>query len=348
MKNYLETTTHNIAWFKNAEDAGELIISPQFQRHLVWTEKQMSYLMDSILHAYPIPELYIQENISSEGKSQFTVVDGQQRLRSILQFINGGFEIDETQSSNWGGLAFDDLTDEDKKRFFSYKFVIRILPEMEDAELRSIFQRINRYNYALNSQELRQSTYSGDFIKLMNEIADSDYWVEIDLFSASRIRRMLDVEFISELAIAYLNGFQNKKNKLDFYYMLYEQEFSEETKIRSLFNTIVPEIIKVLPDIKKTRWCKLIDFYTLFLVMAEFYDRVPLSSDMRTLLGDKLRRFSALVNEVQSPKEIQTFEEFSENILVYATGVRNSSDLASRKYRHNSLKNEIEPLFAVK
>lgn len=345
MKDYLETTTHNIIWFKNAEDAGELTISPQFQRHLVWTEKQMSYLMDSILHAYPIPELYIQETISVEGKTHYTVVDGQQRLRSILKFINGEFEIDETQSSNWGGYMFDDLSNEDKKRFFSYKFVIRILPEMDDAELRSIFQRINRYNYALNSQELRQSTYSGDFIKLMNEIADSAYWEEIDLFSPSRIRRMLDVEYVSELTIAFLNGFQNKKKKLDYFYLLYEQEFNEEVQVRSIFATVVPEILKVIPDIKTTRWCKLVDFYTLFLVLSDFAELFPLSSDKRIALGEKLRQFSCLVNELQNTKETETQKEFSANIIMYASGVRNSSDLASRRDRHNSLKNEIESIF---
>ena len=59
MKNYLNTTTYNISWFKKASDAGELEMSPPFQRNPVWTDRQKSFLIDSILNGYPIPEIYM-------------------------------------------------------------------------------------------------------------------------------------------------------------------------------------------------------------------------------------------------------------------------------------------------
>ena len=49
MLNYLNTTNYNISWFKKAHDAEELQMSPPFQRKPVWTNKQKSYLIDSIL-----------------------------------------------------------------------------------------------------------------------------------------------------------------------------------------------------------------------------------------------------------------------------------------------------------
>lgn len=98
MKNYLNTTTYNISWFKKAFDADELEMSPPFQRNPVWTERQKSYLIDSILNGYPIPELYLQEKISPDGRTKYIIVDGQQRIRSVLGFIAEEFEIAEGAS----------------------------------------------------------------------------------------------------------------------------------------------------------------------------------------------------------------------------------------------------------
>ena len=103
-------------------------------------------------------------------------------------------------------------------------------------------------------------------------------------FSPEKVRRMLDVEYISELTIAYLNGHQNKKDKLDYYYTLYETEYDETEHVESVFDKVCNELIQVLPEIKKTRWSRLIDFYTLFLVLSEREDTLPLTQDGRESL----------------------------------------------------------------
>lgn len=340
MKNYLDTTTYNISWFKKAYDAKELEMSPPFQRNPVWTEKQKSFLIDSVLNGYPIPEIYIQEKISADGKTKYVIVDGQQRIRSVLGFIAGDFEISEGESEKWAMCSFDDLSEDDKINFYSYKFVVRTLPDISDTEIRSIFQRINKNNVALNAQELRQSTYSGDFINSMNRISDKEYWKDIGLFSAEKVRRMLDVEFISELTIAFLNGHQNKKDKLDYYYVMYETEYTEVEYVETVFDKVCYELIQVLPDIKKTRWGKLIDFYSLFLVMADSETLLPLSQDNRVILRDKLIAFSNSVTAYQKREEGDK-SQVHPNVVLYASGIRNSSDLNCRKNRFAALKAEL-------
>lgn len=341
MKNYLNTTTYNVSWFKKTFDAGELEMSPPFQRNPVWTDKQKSFLIDSVLKGYPIPEIYIQEKISADGRTQYIVVDGQQRIRSVLGFITGEFEICEGESDKWSLCSFEDLSEEDKIRFYSYKFVVRTLPDITDDEIRSIFQRINKNNVALNPQELRQSTYNGDFIKLMNQISDKDYWKDIGLFSPEKIRRMLDVEYISELSIALLNGPQNKKDKLDYYYVMYETEFSDKEYVESVFDKVCNELIQVIPEIKKTRWSRLVDFYTLFLVLAENEENLPLAQDKRDHLREKLLSFGNSISAYQKKSDEEKTGEPQENVLLYASGIRNSSDLNSRKNRSIALQKEL-------
>ena len=63
---YLNTTHRSAVWFKKTFDAGDLVIKPPFQRNPVWSIRQKSSLIDTILLEYPIPELYMQE-VTTEG-----------------------------------------------------------------------------------------------------------------------------------------------------------------------------------------------------------------------------------------------------------------------------------------
>jgi uncharacterized protein with ParB-like and HNH nuclease domain len=220
-----------VVWFKKAYEAGDIVIKAPYQRNPVWSDRQKSSLIDTILLEYPIPELYMQELTDATGEQTHVVVDGQQRIRAVLSFLAGEFELDD-ESPSWAGLTFDDLALEDRKKLFEYNFIVRLLPEMPDEELRAIFQRINRNTVTLNPQELRHATYWGPFIKLMEELADLEFWNNAGIFSANDRRRMLDVEYVSELAIAVLNGLQNKKKNLEEFYQQYETKFESAQQLR--------------------------------------------------------------------------------------------------------------------
>ena len=203
MQRYLNTTHRSVVWFKKTFDTGDLIIKPPFQRNPVWSLRQQSSLIDTILLEYPIPEIYMQEVTDADGNQKHILVDGQQRVRAVLSYLSGEFELEE-ESPKWPGLAFEDLAQADRKRIYEYSFVVRLLPEMPEDEVRTIFQRVNKNTTTLNAQELRHAIYWGPFIKLMEEISDFEFWSDAGIFSANDRRRMLDIEFISELSVAVL------------------------------------------------------------------------------------------------------------------------------------------------
>lgn len=343
MENFLNTTLRNIAWFNQVRDNNELEVKPPFQRNPVWVNRQKSYLIDTILNKYPIPEIYMQETVDENGKAKYIIVDGQQRIRSVLDFISGLFSIDETDSPQFEGAYFKDLTAIQKKEFYQYNFVVRILPNISDKELRAIFQRLNKNVVALNKQELRQATYSGPFIKVMNLISDKEAFSKIGLFTPNDIRRMLDVEFVSELTIALLNGIQNKKDKLEYYYQIYEETDPNVLEIRENFDIILGEILKILPDIQKTRWRKKTDFYSLFLVFGNHIDDLPLDKEGRTCAMDLLIEFGENITKRMkiSPDE----KDFSKEVEKYAKGMRATSDYSSRVYRNEALEEVLQSVF---
>lgn len=345
MSDFLNTTLRNVAWFKGAYDRKELDMKPPFQRNPVWVTRQKSYLIDTILNGFPIPEIYMQETVDESGSPKYIIVDGQQRTRAFLEYLDGDFCIDSKESPELGDLYFDDLSTNQKKDFFKYNFVIRILPDISDEELREIFQRLNKNVVSLNKQELRQATYWGDFIKTMNKISDKEYWNKVDIFTPNDVRRMLDVEYISELSIYYLHGLQNKKDNLDKFYALYEEDFDEKQKLIDVFDTVIGEIIKILPNISETRWKKKADFYSLFGLFAKNEDKLPLSKDSRIISRDLLLDFGNEIDFfVKTDKENQDFE-ISEATKEYGKGIRASTDLGSRKNRENGLKIKLKEVF---
>lgn len=344
-KNYLTTTNRNIAWFKGTFDRGELDMKPPFQRNPVWVTRQKSFLIDTILNGYPIPEIYMQETVDEQGKSKYIIVDGQQRTRAVLEYIEGKFCIDAKESPNLADLYFEDLTSDQKKTFFQYNFVIRVLPDVPEEELRTIFQRLNKNVVSLNKQELRQATYWGSFIKAMNLISNKEYWGKIDIFTPNDIRRMLDVEYISELAIFALHGYQNKKDNLDKYYEHYEEEFDNEKEIIDTFDTVNGELLKILPTIADTRWSKKTDYYTLFGLFARNKQSLPLSKEKRELARVKLVEFANELNSFVKTDKDDDNISYSNATLEYGRGIRASTDIGSRKAREAGLVLQLSGVF---
>jgi len=190
-------TNHPISHFKKHEVDESLDLSPSFQRKPVWTDGQASYLIDSILNNLPVPEIFVRLSSDQEGNSLYEVVDGQQRLRSIIRFYKNQLVLTgDSVSPKWMGKTWNDLEDETKTNFWQYKLVVRELENASDTEVRDMFRRLNANQSNLNDQELRHSQYSGEFISTVEELAADRWWLNNKVVTPTQIRRMNDVEFI--------------------------------------------------------------------------------------------------------------------------------------------------------
>jgi Protein of unknown function DUF262 len=333
---FLNTTSHNVAWFQKRYQANELELKAPFQRNPVWTKKQKAYLIDTILRGYPIPELYMQEFADADGNDVYIVVDGQQRVRACVEFVAGEFSLDAEDSPEFADMFFDDLSEDQKKAIYNYSLVVRVLPEMPEIQLRSIFQRLNRHVVSLNRQELRHATYWGEFITCIEKLADDERWTPISVFTPNDVRRMLDIEFISELVVGFLHGVQNKKESLDDWYESYEQEFGERREVEKVFSGTLSELHGLLPDISETRWRKKSDFYTLFLALAERSKQFPWARDARDKVSAAVRAFGADVDKYIRGKEDGA--QFPKVVSKYSDAVEKAaSDLNNRKTRRDAL-----------
>ena len=155
---------------------------------------------------------------------------------------------------------------------------------------------------------------------------------------------MLDVEFISELAVAMLHGPQNKKQSLDKYYALYENTFDDAKHVKETFRKVAGELVQSVGQFSKTRWRKKSDFYTLFLIMARRSGALPLNQARRQQLKISLVRFGNAVDAIL--RDVGTAKGKTANVKAYASSVeRAASDLANRKARETALEAELGPIF---
>lgn len=106
MKNF-DSRTYSISDFLEWYSNGQLELNPKFQRRSVWDDNARSYLMDTIIRGFPIPKVFIRQKLNVTTRNNIReVVDGQQRLRTILSFLQDGFMLSPKHNSKYGGLVF--------------------------------------------------------------------------------------------------------------------------------------------------------------------------------------------------------------------------------------------------
>ncbi len=355
-----DSTIHPVTWFRDRYREGTLEIKPPFQRKPVWTIKQKCYLVETILLGLPIPEIYVQQMTSAEGDTRYAIVDGQQRIRSVLQFI--GFELDPSEEeynkfvldkldsdSRWHNRSFSELDDEQKKVFYGYNFSVRYLKTERDDDVRDMFRRLNKYLTPLKPQELRNATYQGPLIKLAERLADNEYWSENRIVTPASIRRQGDIEFVSELLIGVLHGPQGGSSKvIDEYYWQYEDyddEFPGQKIAMRLFRQCLEVIQKILPNIKEGRWSNKTDFYTLFVALSSLLSSKNLSDRNITQVR---RALYALADEIRTRLADEEAEVSNEAIEYVRAVEKGANDKKRRANRQQALIEVIGEFFKPK
>ena len=222
-----ETKVYSINDFLDWYNRGELELAPKYQRKNVWNLNAESYLIDTILRGLPVPQIFMRQSIDvTLRKTYREIIDGQQRLRTIIKFYNNELEIKRIHNKEFGGLMYNDLPDEIKENFLNFQIPVELIKSNDDNIIFDLFMRVNTNSYTLNKQELRNARYWGDFKVISYNYSRyfRKLFQEIGTFSINDFLRMNDVEFISSLLILCINGIQtDTPNLIDKSYETYEK-----------------------------------------------------------------------------------------------------------------------------
>jgi len=271
MKNF-DSRTYSVNDFLEWTNNKQLELSPKFQRRSVWTDTARSFLMDTIVRGKPIPKVFIRQKINpTTRKSIREVVDGQQRLRTILSFMKDGFVISKRHNKTYGGLYFSQLSqlnDDIQTQILNYEISVDLLVNMSDADVLDVFGRLNSYSVILNEQEKLNATHFGPFKTLADNLAhqNNSFWVDNKILKEQDVLRMQDVQLTADLLIGMVEGIRSKK-QLKKFYEQFEKAFDYDTDdLAQKFQHVV-DIIKELfgENLKEREFRRPHVFYSLFM-----------------------------------------------------------------------------------
>jgi Protein of unknown function DUF262 len=201
-------TTQDVSWFLDLDRNSQLDLEPPYQRRSVWSLRDRRFFLDTIFRGYPSPAIFLHKHFTEGGKHVYEVVDGKQRLETILLFTKDNLRIDkEYGDGTLDGKKWGDLDEAIRRRFWDYVIPVEFIKIVEGTVVNQIFERLNRNSRKLERQELRHARNDGWFITFVENEAESDvFWKTYKVTSTARSRRMKDVQFISELLLVLVKG----------------------------------------------------------------------------------------------------------------------------------------------
>lgn len=341
-------TTQDISWFLDIHSRGLLNLTPPYQRRSVWSPRDQRFFIDTILNNYPAPPIFLHKTLDAEGKATYHVVDGKQRLQTILDFTSNKVRIpDDFSDINIQKLRWKDLGKSTKELFWNYVLIVEMLPDVSDSAIRNIFERINRNSRKLTAQELRHAKYDGWFINFVEVEAAKVEWKATGVVTTARTKRMADVQFLSELFAIILSGkiLGFDQDRLDELYAEYEEVdelalFVEEDFVSGVERTknVISKMLAIKPDILDFTKVQS-HFYSLW---AYVYLTNKSDADDLVSLAENYTAFMLAVNSIVADNQANITGLAGSPILEHATQYAYNSrgastDLAPRTKRHAAL-----------
>lgn len=306
-----DARSYSIADFLEWNANNLLDLSPKFQRRSVWTRAAKSFLIDTILRGKPMPKVLLTQSLISQ-KNVRTVVDGQQRIRTILEFVSGGFTVLSAHNAEYSGKLFSEMHEDTQGAILQYEVGVDLLYNVSLADMLDIFARINTYSVTLNTQEKLNAKYLGVFKTTAYELgfAYVSYLIDGGVLTEKGVSRMAEAQLASDLLVSLLSGVQTVKN--------IERHYREFEKLEVVPQNVLDAValykssmqfvgaIYSAAELKNTNWSRPHWFYTLFncvshaqspLVGLEEAPRPPLTQDTVQHWRSELDELSALYDQ---------------------------------------------------
>lgn len=258
-------TNPTIADIYEKIDLNKLVLAPDFQRKFVWTHDHQEQFLDTILNGYPFPEIYVCQGDIDTKKLRTTqkVIDGQQRLTTIKNYIENNFSKPLKIVT-----PFDALNEEDRANFLSYQIVIRDIGKVEDDLVKEIFRRINLTKFKLEDIEIHNAIYDGHFISTAKELAAQIDLKQFDVFYESEMTRMADVNlFLLVMSTIERDGYFPRDNELEKCVAEFNDEYPNAYKTKSLILKAM-SIIKSLGLANDSIWFRKSCFFTMIVELC--------------------------------------------------------------------------------
>ncbi|MFE7032653.1 DUF262 domain-containing protein [Streptomyces sp. NPDC057621] len=329
-----------VADFIKWNNEKELVLNPSFQRGPVWTTTARTYLIDTILHGYPIPKVLMRTHIDRTSHRIFReVVDGQQRLRTIIDFAAGKFKLG-IRSKGYHGSDYASLPGEIQDKFLAYKITAEQLINASDSDVLEVFARINSYAVPVNAAELRNAKFDTEFSWSVQEKSRkwTDLW-DLGILGKRDQVRMIGYSLMAEMYGVLLQGVTDGgEDKINRLYERKKTNFPEQELIEERVDKILSIMFdQIAPSLANEPIIKRPQALMIFAALAHAQYGLP-TGDIGDNMPDRTKDLSGAVdrfatnltylNEVLKDEEPpRKFERF------YTASKSSTQRIASRRER---------------
>lgn len=193
-------------------------LDPDYQRRHRWPLETSSRLIESLILNIPIPIIFISQDIDVDEEigdtvSRYTVIDGQQRLTAIYNFLNNDYPLEGLEAlPELDGMRYNDLPPFLLRRLEERTVKCLRIDSTVDGQVKfDIFERLNTGSIKLEAQELRNATARGPFNILIKDLAKNKSFRQLIQINEqnpgenSKVKKMEDVELVLRF-FALTNG----------------------------------------------------------------------------------------------------------------------------------------------
>lgn len=308
------------------------IMIPEFQRNFVWTIKQSSLLIESFLLGLPVPQVFFY--VEEENKN--VVIDGLQRILSVIYFFEGYFGSESTHgkrqvfrlqgldaTSPYSKKRFVDLDDSSQRKLKSAVLrainIRQLSPKGENTCMYHIFERLNTGGTPLKAQEIRNCVFRGELVRIFNILNQDENWRKI-LGKKTFDKHQKDIELILRIFALSKSWQDYEKPMKEFLNRAMEKEKQgNSTRFRE-FELNFPKVTKILIDklgekpfhVRGPLNSAVLD--SVFCIFLDNIDKLP---------GDTDQRFVNLIKE-KSYKETTFLSTSDASVLTKRFGMAQS------------------------
>ncbi len=240
-------------------EEGSLVLKPPFQRRLVWTNIVKDAFLETVIKGLPFPEIFLATgDVDTKSmKRKNLLVDGQQRVSTLCQYVQGSTDLVLEKVKPYEEL-------DDKTKFLNYQVAVRDLGSVTEDEVKDIFARINSTDYALKAMERLNAQFSGEYKKFCDELSRNKFFDSHNVFSLADIKRMRDLDFCVILVTTLLSTYYHRDQLNREYLKRYNDSFAKKAKLSKQIDKVFAFIESCKFD-KKSRVWKKTDLFTLIV-----------------------------------------------------------------------------------
>lgn len=214
------------------QDDNDIFI-PSYQRNFVWDIVRQSKFIESVLLGLPIPYIF-----SADTDGRLEIVDGSQRLRTLVAFIKDELRLKELDIlTGLNGFVYSDLSKSRQRKFQNATIRMIALSDKSDEDVRfMMFERINTGSSLLKEMEKRKGIYGGKFIDFIyKDCSKHPLFIRNTKFTEILEKRGEPQELIIRF-FAYSEKYQNVKSGVNDFLNEYVEEKNKSFDKQQMLN----------------------------------------------------------------------------------------------------------------